>query len=95
MAELGIGEIPYSCLWAARGVIVTQKDLDAGVFASLVMEDDPTTEEDESKTVELGDIIWYKPERLTSGRRDAYIPAAASARGAGFAIRQARPDCSP
>ncbi len=28
VAELGIGEIPYSCLWAARGVIASQKDLD-------------------------------------------------------------------
>ena len=86
VADLGIGEIPYSCLWAARGVIVTQRELDEGVFDSLVVEDDPTTDEDESKPVEVGDIIWYKPERLTSGRRDAYIPAAASARGAGFAI---------
>ncbi len=29
VAELGIGEIPYSCLWAARGVIASQKELDA------------------------------------------------------------------
>lgn len=37
-----MGEVPYSCVWTARGMI------------------------DES-----GDIQWFKPERLTSGRRDA------------------------
>ncbi len=41
---------------------------------------------DESAAVELGDIVWFKPERLTSGRRDVYIPMLGSARGAGFAI---------
>jgi hypothetical protein len=107
VAELGIGEIPYSCLWAARGVIVTQKDLDAGTFASMNVEDDPTTDVtqctaegtpfecctgvatgdcDESRAVVLGDIVWFKPERITSGRRDAYLPMVGSARGAGFAI---------
>ena len=51
------------------------------------MEDDPETPDvDETKTVALGDIIWFKPERITSGRRDAYIPMVGSARGAGFAI---------
>jgi hypothetical protein len=54
----GIGEVPYSCVWAARGVI------------------DPPT----------GNITWYKPERLTSGRRDAYQLFAASGNGAGFAL---------
>jgi hypothetical protein len=107
VADLGIGEIPYSCLWAARGVIVTQKDLDEGTFASLNVLDNTTTDStlctgagepwecctgnatgdcDESKTVELGDIVWFKPERITSGRRDVYIPVVGSARGAGFAI---------
>ena len=107
VAELGIGEIPYSCLWAARGVIATQKDLDEGTFASMNVEDDPLTdvaqctaeavpfecctgvgtgECDESAAVELGDIVWFKPERITSGRRDVYIPMVGSARGAGFAI---------
>ena len=87
VAELGIGEIPYSCLWAARGNIVTQKDLDEGKFASLNTVDDPETPDvDETNEVVLGDIIWFKPERITSGRRDAYIPTVGSARGAGFAI---------
>ncbi|MBT8060620.1 MAG: hypothetical protein KJO33_13550, partial [Gammaproteobacteria bacterium] len=86
VADLGIGEIPYSCLWVARGVIVTQKELDAGTFDSLNVADDPATEEDETKIVELGNIVWFKPERITSGRRDVYIPVVGSARGAGFAI---------
>ncbi|MDL1963636.1 MAG: choice-of-anchor O protein, partial [Deltaproteobacteria bacterium] len=33
-----------------------------------------------------GDIIWYKPERLTSGRRDANQNFCAGADGAGFAV---------
>lgn len=107
VSDLGIGEIPYSCLWAARGVIASQKELSAGTFASMTVEDDPTTDValctaegtpfecctgdgtgscDESAAVELGDVVWFKPERLTSGRRDAYLPTVGSARGAGFAI---------
>lgn len=87
VATMGIGEIPYSCLWTARGVIVTQKELDEGRFASLVREDDPTTPDiDEGRPIGLGDIVWYKPERLTSARRDAYIPTIAGARGVGFAM---------
>ncbi|MGI9609387.1 MAG: choice-of-anchor O protein [Acidimicrobiia bacterium] len=110
VAELGIGEIPYSCLWAARGVIATEKELDAGTFASMIVEDDADTNvnqctadgvpydcctgagvgtefcADESAAVELGDVVWFKPERLTSGRRDVYLPTVGSARGAGFAI---------
>ncbi|MCA9926809.1 MAG: hypothetical protein KC421_30790, partial [Anaerolineales bacterium] len=83
VADLNIGEIPYSALWAARGVIVTQAELDAGTFASIDY-DDPETPEDES--LQVGDIIWYKPERLTSARRDSYIPVVAGTRGAGFVI---------
>ncbi len=102
VSELGIGEIPYSCLWAARGVIVTEKDLFEGTFDSLTLDDpeqcldvgDPyecctglgTGTECEIREADLGDIIWFKPERLTSGRRDVYIPMLGSARGAGFAI---------
>ena len=51
--------------------------------------DDPGTTPDGDETERrssLGDIVWYKPERITSGRRDAYIPVVGSARGAGFAI---------
>ncbi|NNC92197.1 MAG: hypothetical protein HKN80_06860, partial [Acidimicrobiia bacterium] len=84
VAELEIGEIPYSCLWTARGVIATQNELDEGTFDSMTVLDDPETLDiDESDEVQLGDIVWFKPERLTSGRRDAYLPMVASARGAG------------
>jgi hypothetical protein len=90
VAELGIGEIPYSCLWATRGVIASQKELDEGTFASMTVIDDNDTPEnpadDFARAVELGDIVWFKPERITSGRRDAYLPMVGSARGAGFAI---------
>jgi hypothetical protein len=90
VAELGIGEIPYSCLWAARGVIATAQEMADATFASMTITDDNGTVDDTTddyvRAVELGDIVWYKPERITSGRRDVYIPTVSSARGAGFAI---------
>jgi hypothetical protein len=54
----GVGEVPYSCVWAARGEI------------------DPVT----------GEAQWFKPERLTSGRRDAHQLFMGAANGAGFAL---------
>jgi len=47
-----VGEIPFNCLWTARGV--------------LVEGDDPRTD----GVIETNHMVWYKPERLTSGRRD-------------------------
>ncbi len=35
---------------------------------------------------EIGEVVWFKPERLTSGRRDAFFPMASSAKNVGFAI---------
>jgi len=35
---------------------------------------------------ELGDLIWFKPERLTSARRDAFFPMSSSAKNVGFAV---------
>jgi hypothetical protein len=35
---------------------------------------------------EIGDIVWFKPERLTTGRRDAFIPVVGSAKNVGFGI---------
>lgn len=84
VADLGIGEIPYSCLWASRGTIVTQAELDNGTFASIDA-DDPDTP-DVIEELELGEIVWFKPERLTSGRRDAFFPIVQGTRGAGFSI---------
>jgi len=51
-----MGEVPYSCVWAARGLVDVS-----------------------------GDIQWLKPERLTSGRRDANQLFAAGS-DVGFAI---------
>jgi hypothetical protein len=53
-----VGELPYSVVWACRGVI----------------------------NEETGDVTWYKPERLTSGRRDANQIMMNGMEGAGFAV---------
>jgi hypothetical protein len=60
-----VGEIPYSCVWTARG--------------KLLAGDDPTT----TDTTEATYVMWTKPERLTSGTRDANLPAVDCAKGAG------------
>jgi len=52
-----MGEVPYSCVWTARGVIDT-----------------------------FGDIQWFKPEKLTSGRRDAFQLFAGAGTDVAFAI---------
>ena len=53
-----MGEVPYSCVWTARGEL------------------DPAT----------GDVQWFKPERVTSGRRDAFQLTSATADSVGIAI---------
>ncbi|RBP32308.1 hypothetical protein DET50_10477 [Marinobacter pelagius] len=63
-----VGEVPYHCLWTARGVMLEQ--------------DDPRTADVE----EASHIVWYKPERLTSGRRDVNRAEIAMVEGAGVAI---------
>ncbi len=76
-----VGEVPYSCVWTARGTIVTKGMIKSGGFWAW-----PEGEtHDEPKFVE-GDIVWFKPERLTSGRRDANQVFMGGADGAGFAI---------
>ena len=66
-----VGEIPYSCVWVARGTIVTQGMINSsGFWADKV----------------IGEIVWFKPERLTSGRRDANQVFMGASDGAGFAI---------
>ena len=60
-----IGEIPYSCIWTARG--------------KLLAGDDPST----TDAVEASYVMWAKPERLTSGKRDANLPAVDCAKDAG------------
>lgn len=63
-----IGEVPFNCLWTARGVF----------FAG----DDPRT----ADVVEANHVIWYNPERLTSGRRDVNRVEIAMVSGAGVAV---------
>lgn len=60
-----VGEIPFSCIWTARG--------------KLLSGDDPVTADE----TEASYVIWTKPERLTSGKRDANLPAVDCATGAG------------
>jgi hypothetical protein len=59
-----VGEIPYSCVWTARG--------------KLLPGDEPSTDAAESTYV-----MWTKPERLTSGARDANLPAVDCVKDAG------------
>jgi hypothetical protein len=59
-----VGEVPYSCVWTARG--------------KLLAGDNPDTDEAEATYV-----MWTKPERLTSGARDANLPAVDCAKDAG------------
>lgn len=63
-----VGEIPYSCVWTARG--------------KLIAGDDPKTDTYQ----EASHVLWTKPERLTSGVRDANLPAVDCAGGAGCVL---------
>jgi hypothetical protein len=60
-----VGEVPYSCIWTARG--------------KLLAGDDPKT----ADGVEASYVLWTKAERLTSGARDANLPAVDCVMGAG------------
>jgi hypothetical protein len=68
-----VGELPFSCLWAARGTIEPVSFDDAGGMTY-----DPDGEQ--------RGIIWRIAERLTSGRRDVYRIEAAAVAGAGFVV---------
>jgi hypothetical protein len=35
---------------------------------------------------QIGEVVWFKPERLTSGRRDAFFAMMGGARNVGFAV---------
>jgi hypothetical protein len=72
-----IGTVPYNCLWTARGVLLTDDDATGDVNEG----DDPRTDAEESSH-----MVWYKAERLTSGRRDVNRPEIKAVAGAGFAI---------
>ena len=66
-----VGEVPYSCVWVAPGVVATAADVGKGLGEFV------------------GDIVWFKPERLTSGRRDANQIFMGGADGAGIRHRLA------
>ncbi|MCB1126900.1 MAG: hypothetical protein KDM81_10415, partial [Verrucomicrobiae bacterium] len=68
VGDQGIGEIPYSAVWACRGVLVWEGNADKFPDA------------------EIGEVVWFKPERLTSGRRDAFFIVSGGAKNVGFAI---------
>ncbi len=70
VGDQGIRVIPYYAMWACRGVVVSESDRLAGKFL-----DKP-----------VGELVWFKPERLTSARRDAFIPVVGSAKNVGFGI---------
>jgi hypothetical protein len=70
-----VGEIPYGCVWVARGTLepVTCDELGVCDYAP-------------GDTTGLYDIVWRQAERLTSGRRDANRVEISGAPGAGFVI---------
>lgn len=63
-----VGELPYSCVWIARGVVANQANVNGGLGEYV------------------GDIVWFKPERLTSGRRDALQLFLGGGDGAGIGL---------
>jgi len=77
-----VGVMPFAALWTCRGLILTEKDLTtvAGTDAEGVA----STWGDMGYVV--GDIVWFKPERLTSGRRDVNQIFCGAASSAGFAL---------
>ena len=69
-----VGEVPYGCVWVARGSL--EQDLDDDTGEPLFnINGDP-----------IYDIVWRASERLTSGRRDANRIDITSSPGAGFII---------
>jgi hypothetical protein len=68
-----VGEIPYGCVWVARGTL--EQDLDDSGTPLTNVNGDP-----------IYDITWRASERLTSGRRDPHQISITSSPGAGFVI---------
>jgi len=73
-----VGEVPYSAVWTCRGLILTTKDLLVAPFSGVNAETEAL--------YEVGDIVWFKPERLTSARRDANLIFMGAGSSAGFAM---------
>jgi hypothetical protein len=68
-----VGEIPYGCVWVARGTL--EQDLDENGDPKTNSVGDP-----------VYDITWRASERLTSGRRDPHQINITSSPGAGFIV---------
>ena len=68
-----VGEIPYGCVWVARGTL--EQDLDDSGNPLTNINGDP-----------IYDITWRASERLTSGRRDPHQISISSSPGAGFYV---------
>jgi hypothetical protein len=68
-----VGEVPYGCVWVARGTL--EQDLDESGTPLVNSVGDP-----------VYDITWRASERLTSGRRDPHQINITSSPGAGFII---------
>ena len=69
-----MGEIPYGCVWIARGTL--EQDLDDDTGEPLINSNgDP-----------VYDITWRASERLTSGRRDPNRIDITSSPGIGFIV---------
>ncbi len=73
-----VGEVPYSAIWTVRGLILTEEELSKAPFN--------TVDTNGAPAYVVGDIVWFKPERLTSARRDANQVFMGGADSAGFAI---------
>lgn len=73
-----VGEVAYSAVWIARGIILTANDLSKSPWNATDITGTPL--------YSTGDIVWFKPERLTSGRRDAYQLFCAKSDGIGFGL---------
>ncbi len=79
-----IGEIPYSCVWTARGKLIPGDDPSTSTVVENIDNDDDGVDDGILTTGdEASHVIWTKPERLTSGKRDANLPAVDCAAGAG------------
>lgn len=68
-----IGEVPFSCVWTARGTI------------EQVISTNGTPDDTSDDRLAWG-VRWRKAERLTSGKRDAFKLAIDGVEGAGMAL---------
>ncbi|GIQ80183.1 hypothetical protein KIPB_000941 [Kipferlia bialata] len=72
-----VGEVPFNAVWVCRGIIPVATDLQGkGCFAKAKS----------ALGLHENQIIWGKPERVTSGNRDAMQLFLGAAKGGGFAI---------